>query len=246
MTLGANVGGCVVGDGVTVELEPRFTPEELGRIAWRLFALFVVLVVAAGLVGWSMGLFSDSARGVNDTRVLGNTVAVWLALAGLAVLFVGVFAALADLTQPKGADANSVEAEALAAVPATGAVAALGKSLGEAFANLKGATAIIVAGLLLVLTSGLLAWQSVPEAACETDLTSHTETVSGPNTTIVSTDSSTKGIGPCGSGGTPTPSTTVAAPTTTEAVSSGSGDSVPADSGGGNSQTSGGDTSAGD
>jgi hypothetical protein len=184
----------------TVELEPRLTDDQLKKVAWRL-ALVTALMIGGGMwLASSLGLFTESARGVNNTRVLGNTIAVWLALTGLVVLMVGAIAALADLRK------------------------------------LKGASALIVAGILLMITSGLLAWQSVPDAPCESDLTVTSETGSPTATTVIS-ETTTRGIGPCAA---PAPAPTTTAPAEEEA---GDSETVP---GAGTEEPASDDTATGD
>lgn len=203
------------GDPVDVELEPRFNEKQLGRAARWLVILAILLIVVGWKVGADLGLFSASARGVDNTRVLANTVAVWLALTGVVVLFVGAFGALADLRKPKASvpnpppPAGPVEAQALGV--AAGAIGTVVESLGKAFATLKGSSALIVAGIILMVTSGLLAWQSVPEAACESNLTTTQRSGTSEDDITSYSESTSEGIGPCPA----TPSTTTPPTTAT-------------------------------
>lgn len=235
------------GDAVDVELEPRFDGRQLG---WAASLLFVVVVLVI-LIGWKvaadLGLFSASARGVESTRVLANTVAVWLALSGVVVLFVGAFGALADLRKPKATvnppSDGQVGAQALGGAGAA-VIGTVVESLGKAFATLKGSSALIVAGIILMVTSGLLAWQSVPEAACESDLTTTQRTATGTDAddTTSFSESTSKGIGPCAATPTTTPPTTATSQPPTTDTTSPSGDAGGGTDGG--SDTAG--TSTGD
>jgi hypothetical protein len=223
------------GTDVTVELEPRFDGKQLRSIAGALGAVLVVLLVVAWLAAKSLGLFETTARGENLTRVLGNTVAVWLALAGVVVLFIGTFAALADLRKPRLTTPAPPAGGGLQPTGlATQAIGAVAEGLGKAFANLKGAAAIIVAGLVLLVMSGLIALDSLPDAPCESDLETTSRTENPPGT-IVSAESTTKGIGPCDTSGGSSEQ-----PPTTET------DPGAAQSGDGSGTGTGGSTSSGD
>lgn len=235
------------GDPVDVELEPRFDEKQLKRIGGWLFVLVLLLIVTGWAVAKALGLFAPSARGVDSTRVLANTVAVWLALTGGVVLFVGAFGALADLRKPKAtvppppAD-GVVDAQALGA--AAGAIGTVIESLGKAFATLKGSSAIIVAGLILLVTSGLLAWQSVPEAACETNLTTTQRSGSSKDDIDTFSESTSTGIGPCATTATTTPPPSNTTPPTTDPTGT-TDTTAPSSAGSSGSDASGG-TSAGD
>lgn len=218
-------------DTVDVELEPRFNEKQLGRAAKWLVVFAILLIVVGWLVAENLGLFSASARGVDSTRVLANTVAVWLALTGVVVLFVGAFGALADLRKPKASvpnpppPAGAVEAQALGV--AAGAIGTVVESLGKAFATLKGSSALIVAGIILMVTSGLLAWQSVPEAACESNLTTTQSSGTSEDDITSYSESTSEGIGPCSATPSTTtpPTTATTQPSTTDPTEPSSGDS---------------------
>lgn len=235
-------------DTVDVELEPRFNEKQLGRAAKWLVVFAILLIVVGWLVAENLGLFSASARGVDNTRVLANTVAVWLALTGVVVLFVGAFGALADLRKPKASAPNpppvagAVDAQAVEAV--AGAIGTVVESLGKAFATLKGSSALIVAGIILMVTSGLLAWQSVPEAACESNLTTTQRSGTSEDDITSYSESTSKGIGPCpATPSTTTPPTTATTqPSTTDPTEPSSGDSGSGTDGAGST----GGTSTGD
>ncbi len=233
---------------VNVELEPRLDEKQLGRAAKWLVVFAILLIVVGWKVGADLGLFSASARGVDNTRVLANTVAVWLALTGVVVLFVGAFGALADLRKPKASApspppvAGAVDAQAVGAV--AGAIGTVVESLGKAFATLKGSSALIVAGIILMVTSGLLAWQSVPEAACESNLTTTQRSGTSEDDTTSYSESTSRGIGPCpATPSTTTPPTTATTqPSTTDPTEPSSGDSGSGTDGAGST----GGTSTGD
>ena len=163
---------------VKVELAPRLDGKQLAWVAVALVVLAAALIVAGWVAASSLGLFSTSARGVNGTRVLGNTVTVWLSLTGVIVLLIGAFGALADLRKPEASapapvpDPNApAQAQAVPVAAVGAAVGAVTEALGKAFASLKGSSALIVAGLVLMVTAGFVAWAAAPEAACETNLT---------------------------------------------------------------------------
>lgn len=226
---------------VAVDLVPQFSPAQLLAAAAALIVLFVALgFLMVHSADW-VGLFDDVSEGLGGTRILANTVVVWLSFIGLAMVLAGVFLNLVEARRPQDkapAVAVQVAAPGVAAGVVTSAITGILKGVGETFKDIKGAQAVIVGGITLLLMAGALAWQSLPSELCQVTGESTTTTTEGTDTTASTTApaATVVVVGACA----PDPTTTTTTPAnTTTTGAAGTPTTATTGSGGGGGTSSG-------
>ncbi len=151
----AEVGGS---DDISAVMEARFTGPSLLAMVALIVVVFAQVAVVGGLVAEALGLFSPEARGGGD-RILANTATVWLAMSGLACLLTGSVLLIVEAQRPTPTTATGTTTEVQAQ---SAGFVELVTGLSETFAKLKGGRAALFAGVILLVTAGVIANGSVP------------------------------------------------------------------------------------
>jgi hypothetical protein len=191
----------------------------------------LVLVAMMGWAAWKTLLWNKATHGPDGSLALAQSVATWLALAGVAAIIGGIVLRLAELSDlhvsvprdkpaPPPAPADLVAPADVA--DAAGAVAQVVTTVTDAATKLAGAlakttaaVAAIVVGAVLLLASGWLA-AGVTDPPCQ----ARTAVVSvpGEETTSVSVVAVNKSCAPTSPPTTVAPTTAPAATPTSEAT----------------------------
>lgn len=145
---------------VDVEMEPMFSPDQLGLAAGMLSFLLVVIST------WAFARVDDITLGMGAGFHLGVTMSLLLFVVGVIAILASAWLLVADLRKPKvaapinttgpaveGAASRNVIAEVLAAVI---------EKFGTGLKDLKASVAMGLFGVVLLLTSGFIAYQSMP------------------------------------------------------------------------------------
>lgn len=143
----------------------RFTGWKLVGVSLTTIAITVVLLLALISLGQELDVIGS---GKSEGHALGYMIALWMAVVGLAMTAVGVIMLFAEL--PKEVrkvttiDAPAGDGPVITGLaPGAPALGGILSSVGEALKDLKGASAALFSGIALLVLSGVIAWQSIPD-----------------------------------------------------------------------------------